>query len=102
MTDFILSYPVKTLDDQLLLPEGCQHSSETLLDLISQAGRLSYKHYSMLEHGSVKSDIRKFLTVSPFDNMFSKQEDIGDLMSFIGDVHLISPLIESSHLSCLI
>jgi HD-GYP domain-containing protein (c-di-GMP phosphodiesterase class II) len=95
MSDLILNYPVKTLNDSLLLPEGVQLSSEVLSDLISKAGTASYKQYSLIEHGSIKKDTLNFLSVPPYNNIFSGKTVFDDLLSYIGEINLISPLIES-------
>lgn len=95
MSELILNYSVKTLDERLLLPDGTRLSSEVLSDLISQTGAASYRHYSLLEHGSIKKDTINFLSVSPYNNIFSEKTVFDDLLHCIGEVNLISPLIES-------
>lgn len=95
MSELILNYPVKTLNDRLLLPEGVQLSSGVLSDLISQAGAVSYRHYSLLEHGAIKRDTFHFLSIPPYNKIFSEKTVFDDLLRFLGEINLISPLIES-------
>jgi len=95
MSDLILFHPIRSLDNKLLLPAGTKLSADIINDLISEAGNVSYREYSLLQYGPIKGDILNFLTVPPYNSIFSEQTLIDDLMNFIGEVSLISPLIQS-------
>ena len=95
MSDLILFHPVRTLDNKLLLPAGTKLSADILNDLISEARNVSYQKHSLLQHGSVGKDILGFITVPPYNVIFSDDEIIDDLMNFMENVHLISPVIQS-------
>jgi len=95
MSDLILFHPVRSLDNKLLLPAGTKISADIINDLISEAGNVSYKIYPLLKHGSIRKDILDFITVPPYNVIFSDKEVIDDLLSFMSNVHLISPVIQS-------
>ena len=95
MTDLILFHPVKTLDNKLLLPAGTKISSDIISDLILESGNVSYKKYSLLKHGSIRKDILGFITVPPYNVIFSDKEVIDDLFDFMEKVQLVSPVIHS-------
>ena len=95
MSDLILFHPVITLDNKLLLPAGTKLSADIINDLISEAGDVSYKKYSLLKYGSIRKDILSFITVPPYNVIFSDKEVIDYLLNFMGNVHFISPIIQS-------
>ncbi len=95
MIDLTLSYPVRSLDNKLLLPAGTKLSAEIINDLISEAGNVSYEKYSLLKHGTIEKDIPSFIAVPPYNVIFSDKEVIDDLLNFMGNVYLISPVIQS-------
>ena len=95
MSDLILFHPIRSLDNKLLLPAGTKLSADIINDLISDARNVSYKKYSMLQHGTIRKDILDFLTVPPYNVIFSDNKLIDDLLNFMGNVHLISPVIQS-------
>lgn len=95
MSDLILFHPVRSLDNKLLLPAGTKISADIINDLISESGNVSYKKYPLLKHGSIRKDILDFITVPPYNVIFSDKEVIDDLLNFMVNVHLISHVIES-------
>lgn len=95
MNDLTLSYPVRSLDNKLLLPAGTKLSADIINDLISEAGNISYNKYSLLKHGTIEKDILGFITIPPYNVIFSDNKIIDELLNFMKNVHLISPVIES-------
>ncbi|HUO76590.1 MAG TPA: HD domain-containing phosphohydrolase [Thermodesulfovibrionales bacterium] len=90
-----LSYPVHTLDNQLLLPAGTVLSTETLEDLISSNKVTSYQAYPLLEYGMVKHDLLRQMIRPPYDLIFSSQERIAGVMTVLEKVNLIIPVLQS-------
>ncbi len=95
MANLILAHPVSTLDDQQLLPAGTKLSAKILDDLIAKSRSVSYQKHSLLQHGSIGKDILSFITVPPYNVIFSDNEIIDDLLNFMENVHLITPVIQS-------
>jgi hypothetical protein len=95
MSDLILFHPVNTQDNKLLLPSGTKISSDIINDLILASGNVSYKKYSLLKHGSIRKEILGFISIPPYNIIFSDKEVIDDLLNFMGNEHLISPVIQS-------
>jgi HD-GYP domain-containing protein (c-di-GMP phosphodiesterase class II) len=95
MSDLILSHPVTTLDDRLLLPAGSQLSAEILDDLISRAGTVTYQQSPLIQYGSIKGDILNFITLPPYNVIFSEQRTIDDLLNLMENIHVISPVLQS-------
>ncbi len=95
MSDLILFHPVKSLDNKILLPAGTTLSADIINDLISEARSISYKKYSMLQHGTIRKDILSFISRPPYNLIFSDNAVIDDLLNFMDNVHLISPVIQS-------
>jgi len=90
-----LFYPVYTLDNRPLLPEGADLSAQTLEDLISSGPSKPYKSYPLLEYGSVKKDLLRQMGKPPYDFIFSCREETEGLMDLMKNVRLLSPVLES-------
>ncbi len=88
-------HPVHTVDNKLLLPQGTVLSSSSVDAVVSSAKRISHKKYSLLDHGTVKKDIRHFLGQHPYDIIFSGRETIADLLDLMRSVHFALPLLQS-------
>lgn len=95
MFNLKLIYPVRSLDNQQLLPEGSTLSAETLDALVSSNKTASYKKYSLLQYGSVKNDLILFLGEAPFDVIFSDKERVNKLFKLMETVYLLLPVLES-------
>jgi HD-GYP domain-containing protein (c-di-GMP phosphodiesterase class II) len=83
------------MNDQLLLPAGCQLTVEILDDLISQAKTVSYKRHSLWQYGSIKIDVLNFIATHPYNVIFSDQSSIDNVLNLMGNIYLISPVIQS-------
>lgn len=89
-----LSYPVQTLDNRPLLPAGAVLSTETLEDLIFSNKATSFQAYPLLEYGEVKRDLLHLISKPPYDIIFSGRDKIAEVMSMLGKVHLVSPILQ--------
>ncbi len=90
-----LSYPVYTLDQQQLLSENTQNLTKTLATLISSSSPTSYKRHSLLKYGSVKNDLMNFLYEPNYKIIFADREKTLDMLSLLGRIPLIPPVLES-------
>jgi HD-GYP domain-containing protein (c-di-GMP phosphodiesterase class II) len=95
MSALTLLHPVHTLDKELLLPASTLLSTETLDELIAPQRTTSHKTYSLLLYGSVKKDILEFLSVPPYQRIFSDKEQVDDLLDLMETVQLALPLLQS-------
>lgn len=95
MFDLVLSYPIRTLDNRLLLREGTELTEEILNDLIVQTGNVSYQQHSLLQYGSIKKDILTFITTPPYNVIFPGKRAIGALLKNMDSISVIPPVLQS-------
>ena len=90
-----LSYPVHDIDNRLLLPAGTELSEDVLEDLISSNRAAPFETLSLLEHGSVREDIFKFLSEPPYQLIFPQKEDLDKLLIQMEKVQFVLPFLRS-------
>jgi HD-GYP domain-containing protein (c-di-GMP phosphodiesterase class II) len=90
-----LSYPVYSLDRQLLLRAGTTLSDETLKTFISSRGGDQRKTHALMQYGTVKEDIVYFLTHPPVNVIFSDPRQISEIMKIMEHVNLVLPVLDS-------
>ena len=90
-----LSYPVHDIDNRLLLPAGTELSEDVLEDLISSNHTAPLQTLPLLEHGSVRKDIVKFLSQPPYQLIFPQKEDIDKLLKQMEKVEFVLPFLRS-------
>ncbi len=95
MSFLTLKYPVHTLDNKLLLPEGTVLSTDTLEALALSQKDTSYETHSLLEYGSVKDDLLSFLSKPPYSTIFPDKEHVNSLMDYTKNVSLVLPVLQS-------
>lgn len=95
METLTLQYPIRTLDRRVLLPAGTVLSPETLDTLIHSTPSATHRSYPILQHGSVKTDLLKFLSAPPCRVIFDNRAKVTDLLNLMGTVHLILPFLQS-------
>jgi len=88
-------YPVQTLDNQLLLPAGTVLTPDTLDALVDSSKSLSSpRRCSLLEFGSVKKDLLRFLSIPPWASIFTDQKEIARLLDSMEAVRLALPVLQ--------
>lgn len=95
MSDVILKHPVHTLDNQILLPAGSALTNNTLDALISSNKCSGHKQHSLMFYGSVKDDMRYFLSHPPYDVIFSDPKQVSKIMNLMENVNLIIPILQT-------
>jgi len=90
-----LSYPVHDIDNRLLLPAGIELSEDVLEDLISSNHAAPSQTLPLLEHGSVRKDIIKFISQPPYQLIFPEKEDISKLLKQMEKVQFVLPFLRS-------
>ncbi len=88
-----ITLPVVTLEGKLLLPAGAM-LSEKVLSEVAAAGRIIPREYvPLLDYGEVRDDLRRCLTLTPYDEIFADNEKVNDLMARMHLVRLPLPLL---------
>jgi HD-GYP domain-containing protein (c-di-GMP phosphodiesterase class II) len=95
MPGFILQYPIRTLDHQLLFPEKTLLTKETVDALIYLHRTHSHQTSPLLSYGSVKQDCLDFLGTPPFASIFSDQREVNDLLNLLETVRFPIPIFQS-------
>ncbi len=95
MKNLKLGYPVTTLDNELLLQAGSDLSDETINGLISSNKIKSYKSLPLLEYGTVKKDLLRFLSQPPYHVIFSDKKQVSNILKLMENVNLVYPVLET-------
>lgn len=95
MKNLKLGYPVTTLDNELLLPAGSDLSADTINALISSNKIKSYKSQPLLEYGTVKKDLLRFLGQPPYHMIFSDKKKVKNILKLMENVNLVLPILET-------
>ncbi len=95
MPGLILQYPVRALDNQVLLPADTPLNEETLDAVIGSQRAYSHETYPLLLHGSVKEDCLNFLSTPPYVTIFSDEKEIDDLLNLLEAAHFSIPILQS-------
>lgn len=95
MTDYILKYPVYTLDNTLLLQAG-DVLTEDLIKKIRLSGlSKNFKSAKIMEFGTIKKDVLDFMTHSPYDVIFSDRKHTNAVINSMNSINIITPVLES-------
>lgn len=90
-----LMFPVVTLEGQLLLPAGTVLSEQILAE-VAEAGRLIPRDtVPLLEHGQVREDLRRCMSITPYDEIFGDSVMVAQLLARMGRVRLPLPLLQA-------
>jgi HD-GYP domain-containing protein (c-di-GMP phosphodiesterase class II) len=95
MPGLTLQYPIRTLDNQLLLPAGTLLTEEALDALIDSHRAGSYQTCPLLLYSSVRDDCLNFLSVPPYATIFREKKQIDDLLKLLETVHFSIPILQS-------
>ena len=76
MSVLTLHHPVYSLENQQLFPANTIIDKETLDALISSNKKTIYQNYSLLKHGTVKEDLYKLISSTPYNLIFSDQKQL--------------------------
>lgn len=91
----VLSFPVVTLEGQLLLPAGTVLSEQVLAE-VAAAGRLvSQAPKALLAYGSVHEDLRSCLAMTPYCEIFGDNDQVDELIERMRAVALPLPLLHA-------
>lgn len=95
MNEIALTFPVVTLEGQLLLPAGTRLSEQVLAE-VAAAGRLvAREHVPLLAYGNVRDDLRRCLSLTPYDEIFGDSTMVLELLGRMNTVCLPLPLLHA-------
>lgn len=102
MPDIVLSYPVYTLDRQVLLSSGTRLNEETMAELAERGRRdQSYALCSLLDHGTALQDLQTFIHQPPYNAIFSDPRQTADCLKLMGEVEMVSSFLTAlDHFRC--
>jgi len=95
MSVLTLHHPVYSLENQQLFPANTIIDKETLDALISSNKKTIYQNYSLLKYGTVKEDLYKLLSSTPYNLIFSDQKQITNIFNIMGSVDYVLPVLQS-------
>jgi HD-GYP domain-containing protein (c-di-GMP phosphodiesterase class II) len=95
MTRLTLDYPVYSLDRSLLLPAGTTLSEDDFHTLVSSSSKAYQKKYSLMQFGTVRSDILDFVCQPPGNVVFSNEGKLSEIIDLMEQVQLAGPKLES-------
>jgi len=86
---------VTTLDGKEILPAGTLLSEQVAAD-VAALGRLKpYEECALLEYGTVRADLKRFLAIPPYLEIFSDQNLVDELFAQMQSVSLPLPLLKA-------
>lgn len=95
MFQYEMPIAVTTLDKKELLPAGTLLTEQVVAD-VAALGRLQPREEcSLLEYGTVRTDLQRFLAIPPYLDIFSDQDLVTELMTEMESVRLPLPLLKA-------
>ncbi len=95
MFQYKVPIAVTTLDKKELLPAGTVLTEQVAAD-IAALGRLQPREEcALLEYGTVRADLKRFLAIPPYNDIFSNQKLVDDLFAKMQGVRLPLPLLKA-------
>lgn len=91
----VLSFPVVTLDGQLLLPAGTVLDEQVLAEVAAAGRMVPRDQVALLDYGSVRDDLRCCLAMPPYQEIFGESCLIDDLLDRMRKVDLPLPLLHA-------
>lgn len=95
MGDFVLKYPVYTLDGRELFPAGFLLTEEALKKVIEDGKKGPSETLSLLDFETVKADILNLILAEPYRVIFSDRRQTAFAFDLLGKVRLVLPALES-------
>ena len=90
-----MPFAVTTLEKKELLPAGTLLTDQVIAE-VAALGRLQPREEcSLLEYGSVRNDLNRFLAIPPYLDIFSDQQVVEELFCHMQNVHLPLPLLKA-------
>jgi HD-GYP domain-containing protein (c-di-GMP phosphodiesterase class II) len=88
-----LCYPVKTPDDQELLPAGTILTTDAMESLIRSANNRTFATSPLLTHGTIAVDLEHICNNLPYNRIFSDDARKQEVFGHLQRVKLVKPLL---------
>ena len=95
MKAITLHYPVQTIDRNEILSAETVLSPRTMESLISPERKTPLQAMSLLQYGTVRDDLLKFLSQPPNNAIYDGQERVAEVMDLMNGIKLILPVLQS-------
>lgn len=98
LSSLVLKCPVRTLDNEVLLPAGAVVSQETLEPILAfrrAAFPQAMRTYPFLWYGSFAEDLKGYLGMSPYANIFHSPESIAEIFGDMEAAYLSPPVFQA-------
>jgi HD-GYP domain-containing protein (c-di-GMP phosphodiesterase class II) len=89
------SHPVRTLDGKLLVPAETALSPEVLETVAASGKGKAGRPVSILSHGTVRADLRRFLHRGAYRVIFGEPETTSHIWRLMEDVRVAPPVLAS-------
>ena len=90
-----LHYPVRTLDNDLLLEAGTVLTAETLEEVVSRRKEGEDSSVPILEYGTIRQDLLKCIREGPYRLIFDDPPTLEEILRLSAKTHIALPLIKS-------
>ncbi|MDB4285310.1 HD domain-containing protein [bacterium] len=95
-----LKYPVNTIDGQQLLPAGTELTVEVLERLATAVRHNPGEDLSLLEHGSIRTDLGNLMNREPYMQIFGDPADLDAVWEMMAPIRLPPPLLTAIDYFC--
>lgn len=86
---------VMTLDKKELLPAGTILTEQVVADVASLGQLQPREECALLKYGTVSEDLKRFLAIPPYFDIFSDQKLVDELLAQMQSVRLPLPLLKA-------
>ena len=93
MYDIILPFAINDLDGRELLAVGSKLDATEIVSIASKGRQMEYEHRCMLEHCSIRSDLKRYMNDGEYSFIFGGSEGIEAHLHRIGDLPIPTPLL---------
>lgn len=95
MAEYILKYPVHTIDNTLLLQAGTELTEDVMKEIREAGLKSKSKSAKIMEFGTMKKDILDFITHTPYDVIFFDRKRTDAVIESMNSINIIGPVLES-------
>lgn len=88
-----LSYPVHSLEGELLLPAGTQLDDSVLAQVAAAGPRGRIPFLPLLGYGQVRNDLQKFFACPPYQIIFGEAERQESFWALLREAHIAAPCL---------
>jgi HD-GYP domain-containing protein (c-di-GMP phosphodiesterase class II) len=93
MLNIVLPFAINDLDGRELLASGSKLDASAIVGIAAKGRQMAYEHRCMLQHGSIRSDLTKFMGDGQYAFIFGGPEGIDAHLHRIGELPIPAPLL---------